>query len=74
MTPGASVPIQVLPPCAVTPVMAPEKSPAALLPPLSFTTSLMMINWAALSLLVTVQVLVCPSAMVPVQSAEYDVV
>ena len=56
VTPGDSVPVQVLPPCAVTPVMAPEKSPATLVPPLSLVTTLMMVNVAALSSLVTVQV------------------
>ena len=69
-TPGDAVPIQLFPSVAFTPLIVPEKSPAALVAPLSLITVLMMIRCAALSLLVTVQVLVWPSAMLPVQSPE----
>ena len=69
--PGEAVPVQVLPVVVVTPVMVPEKSPAALAPPLLLMTVLMTIKRAALSSLVTVQVLVSPSAMAPLQP-EYE--
>ena len=57
-TPGDAVPVQLLPPAALTPPIVPEKAPAPLAPPLSLITVLMMIRCAALSLLVTVHVLV----------------
>src|SRR5439155_1035704 len=65
-----AAPVQVPPLAAVTPPTVPEKAAAVRAPPLSLTTTLLMIRCAAWSSLVTVQVLVSPSAIVPVQAAE----
>src|SRR5215470_16529066 len=46
------------------------KSATVAVPPLSFTTTLRRWSAGALSLFVTVQVLFCPKAIVPVQSVE----
>ena len=70
LTPGDPAPVQLLPPDALTPVIVPEKALAALVPPLLLDTFLIMIRCDALSSLVTVQVLVWPSAMLPLHSAE----
>src|SRR5439155_25570869 len=63
-------PVHAAPPAAVTPPTVPENAAAVREPPLSLTTTLLMIRCAAWSLLVTVQVLVSPTAIVPVQSVE----
>src|SRR5436309_8646434 len=68
---SVDAPDHVLPPDATTvPPIVPEKAAAVRLPPLSLTTTLLTIRCAGWSLLVTVQVLVWPSAIVPLHSAE----
>ena len=56
----------------LVPVTLMVKSVATAVPPLSLTTVLMTRMQVAMSLLVTVQVLVWPMAMVPEQSADCD--
>src|SRR5436190_24025840 len=64
-------PDQVLPPAAtIAPPIVPENAVAVRLPPLSLITTFLTIRCDAWSLLVTVQVFVSPSAIVPVQSVE----
>jgi hypothetical protein len=48
------------------------KSSADAVPPLSFRTCLTTVSVGRMSLLVTVQVLVCPMEMVPEQSVDSD--
>src|SRR5215213_5486055 len=67
--PGASAPAK-LSGESLAPPESRLKLAAVAVPPLSLTTCLMTISFAAWSLLVTVQVLVWPLAMEPEQSAE----
>src|SRR5213592_5008164 len=68
---SVDAPNHVLPPAATTaPPIVPEKAAAVRLPPSLLTITLLMIRCAAWSSLVTVQVLVSPSAIVPLHAAE----
>src|SRR5207249_3248245 len=66
----AAPPHAAAPADTATPLTVPEKSAAAAAPPSSLTTTLLMTRWAAWSSFVTVHVLVSPSAIVPLHSAE----
>src|SRR5437762_2162408 len=64
-------PVHALPPAATTaPPTVPENAAAVSEPPSLLTTALLMTRCAGWSSLVTVQVLVSPGAMLPVQSVE----